>query len=416
MKRFIKGLAICFCVAGILVYTSMLFSPKIEEQGFPRVSLIVLDVLLICFLYLLLRKKKPHSNKTGEEIPPPASKLAPPVSLAPDVENLPAPTKIPHSTSGINAVPYCAPNDANVSLSALSGAFQHIPQKIIDLLWFANGPLKNYSANRSTWTFDLGGSTVTFQSTMMQEPSAIDMDLLIHDRLVNCPPLDYYPSYQALTPEQRTVYLNWLTDITAPIDIGYVFIFYYGLERHLFFGKREAALATILTLREFHTNSSFLAYSGNALMLYALLNDRPDIAQRIESKQRSVDLQLFSAALLRHSLTAAEITSAHRKFSFENNRYIKGHPELFRSTLEELLTSQYGSNVLPITLEDFQEAKATFTLALANYSLLPEQRFLALPDISSSSKIHSMVHVLLTETHEAVKSKLKEARKKAATQ
>lgn len=415
-KKILKGFVICFCGAGILVYTSMLIHSLKEsegpEQGALRVVLIVLDIALVGLLYLLLQKKKPYNNKAGADISTPTSKFASTVSSTHSAETLPTVSEEPQGMPDVSAVQYRTPDGSNASLNVLQGTFRHIPQEIIDLLWFINGPLKNYTVNQNIWTFDLGGASVTFQSIMTQEPSAIDTSLPIHSHLVNCAPLGYYPSYQALTPEQRTIYLNWLTDITAPIDIGYVFIFYYGLERHLFFGEKEAALTTILVLREFHTNGSFLAYSGNALMLYALLNDRPDIARRTEINQISTDLQLFSAALLRHSLTSAEIMVAHKKFSFENSRYIKGHPELFQSTLEELLTNRYGSNILPITLEDLQAAKGTFTLALANYSLLPEQRFLALPDVSSSAKVHSAVNALLTETHEIVKSKLREMRKK----
>ena len=61
--------------------------------------------------------------------------------------------------------------------------------------------------------------------------------------------IGYYPSYKNLKAENRYVYLNWLRDVTAPIPIGYVFIFYYGLERHLLFGKFEQAFDMIVKLR-----------------------------------------------------------------------------------------------------------------------------------------------------------------------
>ena len=50
------------------------------------------------------------------------------------------------------------------------------------------------------------------------------------------PTPDYYPSYAGLSPEQRWVYLNWLTDVSQPVYIGYVFLYYYGLERQLLSG------------------------------------------------------------------------------------------------------------------------------------------------------------------------------------
>ena len=50
------------------------------------------------------------------------------------------------------------------------------------------------------------------------------------------------------------------------INIGYVFIFYYGLERHLFFGDAESAFDMILRLRQRHKNGSFMSYSSSALV------------------------------------------------------------------------------------------------------------------------------------------------------
>lgn len=46
-------------------------------------------------------------------------------------------------------------------------------------------------------------------------------------------PLGYWPSYEALTPAQRRAYLRWLAEgrRNPHIDIGFVFLFFYGLER-----------------------------------------------------------------------------------------------------------------------------------------------------------------------------------------
>ena len=58
--------------------------------------------------------------------------------------------------------------------------------------------------------------------------------------------MDYWPNYSGISPEARRAYLQWLTggrqDPTA--DIGYVFLFFYGLERRVVLdgsGKGEEA-------------------------------------------------------------------------------------------------------------------------------------------------------------------------------
>ena len=45
--------------------------------------------------------------------------------------------------------------------------------------------------------------------------------------------LGYWPSYDQLTPEGRAAYLSWLSwQRSAPnFPIGYVFLYFYGLER-----------------------------------------------------------------------------------------------------------------------------------------------------------------------------------------
>ena len=94
-----------------------------------------------------------------------------------------------------------------------------ISDDVKDLLWIKN-------------------KTLSFDNNLANEPSLIDLDIEIKSDTYNSiQDIGYYPSYRNLKPENRFIYLNWLCDITAPIPIGYVFIFYYGLERHLLFGN-----------------------------------------------------------------------------------------------------------------------------------------------------------------------------------
>lgn len=52
------------------------------------------------------------------------------------------------------------------------------------------------------------------------------------------PQLPYWPSYSAVSPEARGVYLEWLArGRKDEIDIGYVFLFFYGLERRVLLNR-----------------------------------------------------------------------------------------------------------------------------------------------------------------------------------
>ena len=272
-----------------------------------------------------------------------------------------------------------------------------IPDDVLNLLWIKNGPLCNCTAAEE------------------DEPSAIDLSLPLdlspteNDQTAD---IGYYPSYERLTPAKRTVYLQWLSDISTPVPIGYVFIFYYGLERFLFTDKYEAALAMIDHLRQSHENSSLFAYSADALLAGCLLHNRPDLISTFDIGKASTDLYLYTEGYLTGRFTAHDLISTCRRWNFTNTRYIKAQPELFEMQLTEVLTEKYGSPALPLAREDYARAERTFTIALANTSLPQDARFAAAKDITSNQAVAQTVFSLLQETHDRVKRILAEERKK----
>lgn len=416
VSKLIKCVCAVFCGLATLAGIINTISPSPSDS---RTENLVLTVIFLVFTILLIRSIYKESsaqrdvgvltsanNRPGEKGSTPRSGQG---KMHPDAPTLDSPV-LPVSVHKQHTEQKAPAANRDV----LAGPFKHIPQEVFQLLWFANGPFQNYFKAPEATIFDFMGFSVQIGGTNVgEEPSAIDIELPLSSIPAVPTPLNYYPSYGALSPQQRTAYLMWLVDITAPIDIGYVFIFYYGLERHLFFGNSEAALAAILVLRSFHFNSSFQTYSGDAILLYALTYKRPEILQHLDLQQVSLDLRLFASAISQHCLTAQDIMAAHKKFSFENTRYIKAEPALFVSTLEDMLLEKTGKRELEISLDDFRSAKGTFTLALANYSLLPAQRFLSLPDISTAPVIHDRIYALLVGTHESVKVKLRELRKQS---
>lgn len=89
--------------------------------------------------------------------------------------------------------------------------------------------------------------------------------------------LDYWPSYAEASPEARAAYLNWLsTGKKDPIaDIGYVFLYFYGLERRLIFDpiyspaareeKAEITEEIVRLLGIYGHQSSFNSYAQSLL-------------------------------------------------------------------------------------------------------------------------------------------------------
>lgn len=68
------------------------------------------------------------------------------------------------------------------------------------------------------------------------EPSLVDPELYGKAREYQIPgKLQYYPAYHSLTPAARSRYIEWLVAgrRTPEIDAGYVFLFFYGIERRI---------------------------------------------------------------------------------------------------------------------------------------------------------------------------------------
>ena len=81
----------------------------------------------------------------------------------------------------------------------------------------------------------------------------------------------YWPSYSAFSPEARYEYLRWLSDITQPTNLSYVFLYFYGLERHLLVGEYDAAVDEIVRLLKAHPKKSFIQYASQSLIIASLL-------------------------------------------------------------------------------------------------------------------------------------------------
>lgn len=95
--------------------------------------------------------------------------------------------------------------------------------------------------------------------------------------------MGYWPSYSDISPRCRGAYLEWLsTGRSEPeADIGYVFLFFYGLERRLFYDGQKGGISkserTDLVnevrrlLSIYGENNSFRGYANNFLAMEWIL-------------------------------------------------------------------------------------------------------------------------------------------------
>lgn len=107
------------------------------------------------------------------------------------------------------------------------------------------------------------------------EPALIDPKLAVDTRRPDWAGqgLDYWPAYSSIPPGSRTAYLTWLSAGRPldPIPLGYVFLFFYGLERRMLVDARHLPRAVgevplirrevTRMLEAYGENASFRSYA-----------------------------------------------------------------------------------------------------------------------------------------------------------
>jgi tellurite resistance protein len=125
------------------------------------------------------------------------------------------------------------------------------------------------------------------------EPALVDPRLDVYQGPHSIPDLGYWPSYGTISPAARGVYLGWLSNgrRDPSIDIGYVFLFFYGLERRLLhdrviFEKDEEHQAIVFEIKAlldvYGGNRSFHNYVNRLLSLDRLMTSPADPTRKDE--------------------------------------------------------------------------------------------------------------------------------------
>jgi len=128
------------------------------------------------------------------------------------------------------------------------------------------------------------------------EPALINPKLKVNRRTPDFigSTLGYWPSYSGLSPNARAAYLTWLANGKSDPDvpIGYVFLYYYGLERRLLFDLKgtdkkdeiESIKNEVKRLSKIYgSNNSFRRYASQFLALFELFDkDEQNFSVAIE--------------------------------------------------------------------------------------------------------------------------------------
>lgn len=329
-------------------------------------------------------------------------------------------SKLPHSTcEGKQAL--LVLTDSRLDSSHPLSSF---PPDVFNLLWFKDGPFRNFSDKGPSREVDMEGFVVSisFGKVTSSEPSAIGMRLKVKQPSPDSTPspLPWFPSYSEMTPVQRGHYLIWLHNVDAEIDIGYVFVFYYGLERHLFFGNFEAAFRMIMRLRKHHQHESFQSYSSTAIISACVFHNRFDLFFEFMNSLTSVghmligDIYLLTKRVAGTGLVPAELMALAGRVRFENRRYLKGERELFEASVQDVLRERFNDDQFPLDIVLIDSCPVHPRKIAANYMLSDEQRTIQIPCMLQSHDFMREVSSILQAAHDKVKRSLKETRKSGA--
>jgi hypothetical protein len=259
------------------------------------------------------------------------------------------------------------------------------------------------SINFSSFHFQRAEPSMIYPSSLISYISDFDT--------VESP--SYSPEYRSLSPEQRYVYWKFLSDPYNPsFNIGYIFLLYYGLERHMLDGNYVDSFHVILNLRKAHMNKSFQKYSGNALMFTSLFMNRSDLAtefiQSLDCFEKcyfSIDLFLLFSSLHNIPLPSIVLSSYAKLISESSAKYSREYPDAYKVLLENVLLERLSNGELfvrdYINDSDISEMPKFNVMIYANLSIRPQ--YIAIPEISSNAKLRNAVMEIIKDVNKRFK-------------
>lgn len=169
--------------------------------------------------------------------------------------------------------------------------------------------------------------------------------------------LPYWPTYQDASPQQRSKYLDWLvagrSDPT--IELGYVFIYFYGLERRVLLddADHQAVAEEVLRLRTIYPSSrSFQRYTASLLWMIVALGARrrllsADLVERIFATTERWDAESLGRCLAYFVDSGTPLDAprallvAQQDHRFPKSVIVRRHEQLFRELFAKKFAEQF---------------------------------------------------------------------------
>lgn len=288
----------------------------------------------------------------------------------------------------------------------LVGQF-NIPEPTKSLLWITDEDTSKISSPMSIRiNIDIGSRTANVDDghNFYGEPSLIWSRLPVEPNSELEEKPMYYPSYSGLSSKHRFQYLKWLQDVTQPTNLSYVFLYYYGLERHMLVGDFDSAVKEILRLLKHHNKGSFKSYATTALIAACAFRKRPEVVTDSpflfeEPSNESLILKKMAGK----PLLASDIVGMAYKVGFKNKRYTKLYPEIFNERLQKNIDEFEKTHGNILDAFDIKKLPKIRSGVFANMSLPSDVRAIEIPDLIGDEDFCNTLFQLLQETHDEIK-------------
>ena len=209
--------------------------------------------------------------------------------------------------------------------------------------------------------------------------------------------LGYWPSYKNISPQARAAYLEWLAGgrRDPDINIGYVFLFFYGLERRVLFdlgaGSSHPDVAAITAevselLGIYREVKSFRQYASKFLDFVAALQTA-DTRKAIPESPNGDWAR--SAAVVGIGRMAAEGRHISAEwmlgyFHLHSDGWNRTSANRCRSEFDNLFKMRYRARYgQGITLRSSRNLRIWYQTASDGFSGIPWKANLELPDVTS---------------------------------
>ncbi|WP_426181017.1 TerB N-terminal domain-containing protein [Pseudomonas sp. TWRC1-2] len=275
-------------------------------------------------------------------------------------------------------------------------------------------------------TINVGGQALTVRMvyfaektdrTFNHEPSLIDGRLPVQITHVDLTEklTGYWPSYSGISPAARRGYLQWLSEgrCAPSVDIGYVFIFFYGLERRVIVDSitDEAARSELPTIADeigrlknlYGDNSSFRNYASNLLNHIQIMDVEPQMylnaPPRFESNGFELPIALRLAlgqmALDKHPLNAAwAMAWVHSDTNISRRTAVSRCADQFASLFAAQYSARYPNGL--VLTQNKTLLKIAYRSASSRLSA-PEIALGDIPDVSATSATRNKLQAIVDE-------------------